>query len=206
MTNPIPIYTIGYGARTLEELVALLQTWQIVFLIDIRSAPYSRFKPEFSKEPLARECQRRHLRYVFMGDVLGGRPVDPTCYTDGKVDYDKVKQTAAYQEGIERIRRAFEQQRRVVLMCSEGRPEACHRSKLIGESLAGLHVPVLHVDENDQLLTQDAVIARLTGGQLTLFGARTFTSRKRYAAADGPREDEEGDTDGLGYDEDSDGE
>ena len=201
MTNPIPIYTIGYGARTLEQLMAVLHTSQVAFLIDIRSAPYSRFKPEFSQEPLARECERRHIRYVFMGDVLGGRPVDPTCYTDGKVDYDKVKQTAAYREGIERIRRAFEQQRRVMLMCSEGRPEACHRSKLIGESLTGLHIPVLHLDENDQLLTQDAVIARLTGGQLTLFGAPTFTSRKRYAATAAPGEEEEDDTDVVGLDE-----
>lgn len=202
MTNPIPIYTIGYGARTLEELMAVLQARQIAFLIDIRSAPYSRFKPEFSKEPLARACQRRHIRYLFMGDALGGRPVDPACYTDGKVDYDKVKQTAAYQEGIERVRLAFEQQRRVVLMCSEGRPEACHRSKLIGESLAGLHIPVLHLDEDDQPLTQEAVIARLTGGQLTLFGAPTFTSRKRYAAADAQHEHEDEDTDGLEDDED----
>jgi len=202
MTNPIPIYTIGYGARTVEELMAVLQTRQVAFLIDIRSAPYSRFKPEFSKEPLARACQRRHIRYVFMGDVLGGRPVDPACYTDGKVDYDKVKQTAAYQEGIERIRQAFEQQRRVVLMCSEGRPEACHRSKLIGESLAALHIPVLHLDEDDQPLTQEAVIARLTGGQLTLFGAPTFTSRKRYAVADAQHENEAEGTDGPEDDED----
>ena len=70
-------------------------------------------------------------------------------------------------------------------------------------SLAGLHIPVLHLDEDDQPLTQEAVIARLTGGQLTLFGAPTFTSRKRYAAADAQPADEEGDTDSLAYDEDS---
>ena len=119
MTDPIPIYTIGYGARSVEALLAVLQTWQIAFVIDIRSAPYSRFKPEFSKESLAREIERRHIRYLYMGDLLGGRPADPACYRDGKVDYDLVKQTAAYQEGIGRLRRAFAQQRRVVLLCSE---------------------------------------------------------------------------------------
>ena len=105
MTDPIPIYTIGYGARSVEALLAVLQTWQIAFVIDIRSAPYSRFKPEFSKESLAREIERRHIRYLYMGDLLGGRPADPACYRDGKVDYDLVKQTAAYQEGIGRLRR-----------------------------------------------------------------------------------------------------
>ena len=182
MTDPIPIYTIGYGARSVEALLAVLQTWQIAFVIDIRSAPYSRFKPEFSKESLAREIERRQIRYLYMGDLLGGRPTDPACYRDGKVDYDLVKQTAAYQEGIGRLGRAFAQQRRVALLCSEGRPEECHRSKLIGESLAGLDIPVIHLDENDQPLSQAAVIARLTGGQLGLFGAPSYMSRKRYPA------------------------
>ena len=202
MTDPIPIYTIGYGARSVEALLAVLQTWQIAFVIDIRSAPYSRFKPEFSKEPLAREIERRHIRYLYMGDLLGGRPADPACYRDGKVDYDLVKQTAAYQEGIGRLRRAFAQQRRVALLCSEGRPEECHRSKLIGESLTGLDIPVIHLDENDHPLSHAAVIARLTGGQLGLFGAPTFTSRKRYQATDD--DDDDGDMDenddGGGYD------
>ncbi len=202
MTDPIPIYTIGYGARSVAALLAVLQTWQIAFVIDIRSAPYSRFKPEFSKEPLAREIERRHIRYLYMGDLLGGRPADPACYRDGKVDYDLVKQTAAYQEGIGRLRRAFAQQRRVALLCSEGRPEECHRSKLIGESLTGLDIPVIHLDENDHPLSHAAVIARLTGGQLGLFGAPTFTSRKRYQATDD--DDDDGDMDenddGGGYD------
>ncbi|MFZ2422938.1 MAG: DUF488 domain-containing protein [Anaerolineae bacterium] len=204
MTDPIPIYTIGYGARSVEALLAVLQTWQIAFVIDIRSAPYSRFKPEFSKESLAREIERRHIRYLYMGDLLGGRPADPACYRDGKVDYDLVKQTAAYQEGIGRLCRAFAQQRRVVLLCSEGRPEECHRSKLIGESLTSLDIPVIHLDENDQPLSHAAVIARLTGGQLGLFGAPTFTSRKRYQATDDDDDDEDGDMDesddGGGYD------
>lgn len=65
-------------------------------------------------------------------------------------------------------------------MCSEGKPENCHRSKLIGESLLALNIPVLHIDENDTLVDQEAVILRLTGGQLSLFGDLTFTSRKRY--------------------------
>ncbi len=204
MTDPIPIYTIGYGARSVEALLAVLQTWQIAFVIDIRSAPYSRFKPEFSKESLAREIERRHIRYLYMGDLLGGRPADSACYRDGKVDYDLVKQTAAYQEGIGRLHRAFAQQRRVALLCSEGRPEECHRSKLIGESLTSLDIPVIHLDENDQPLSHAAVIARLTGGQLGLFGAPTFTSRKRYQATDDDDDDEDGDMDesddGGGYD------
>jgi uncharacterized protein (DUF488 family) len=99
---------------------------------------------------------------------------------DGKVVYELVKQRPAYQEGIARIERALRQRLRVALMCSEGKPELCHRSKLIGESLAEQGIPVLHIDENDALRPQAEVIAQLTDGQMSLFGEHDFTSRRRY--------------------------
>jgi hypothetical protein len=70
----------------------------------------------------------------------------------------------------------------LVLMCSEGRPEECHRSKLVGVSLADLGIAVSHLDEEGLARSQDEVISRLTGGQLDLFGTPSFTSRKRYGA------------------------
>lgn len=176
----VPIYTIGYGARTIEQLLTVLHAQQIAFVIDVRSAPYSRYKPEFNKDALQREIQTHQIRYTYMGDTLGGRPSDPDCYREGKVDYDRVRQKEFYLQGIRRVQQAFARQLRVVLLCSEGKPENCHRSKLIGETLTELGIPVLHIDENDQLLDQAEVIARLTAGQLSLFGSHGFTSRKRY--------------------------
>jgi uncharacterized protein (DUF488 family) len=175
-----PLFTIGYGARTLDEFIVALKTNRIEYLIDVRTAPYSKFKPDFSKELLQYHVERAGLRYLFMGDVLGGQPKDPACHTDGKVDYDKVRTQAFFQTGIERLRNAFTQQRRAALMCSEGRPEQCHRSKLIGEALGALGIPVCHIDEDGALLTQAQVIDRLTKGQMDLFGQASFTSRKRY--------------------------
>lgn len=181
-----PLFTIGYGARTLDEFLAALKTNGIEYLIDVRTAPYSKFKPEFSKDLLQYHVERTGLYYLFMGDTLGGQPKDPACHTDGKVDYDKVRAQPSFQSGIERLRKAFEQQRRAALLCSEGRPEQCHRSKLIGEALAAAGIPVCHIDEDGGLLTQAEVIIRLTKGQMDLFGQASFTSRKRYA----PRGDE----------------
>lgn len=182
MTTPatIPIYTIGYGTRSVEQLLAILSARQIAYVIDIRSSPYSRYKPEFNKDALEREIRAHQIRYTSMGDTLGGRPNDPDCYSDDKVDYDKIRQKGFYHQGIARLQQAFTQQLRVVLLCSEGKPENCHRSKLIGETLTELGIPVMHIDENDQLVDQDAVIARLTAGQLSLFDSHGFTSRKRY--------------------------
>jgi uncharacterized protein (DUF488 family) len=183
------LFTIGYGARSVEELITALERNRIEYLIDVRTAPYSKFKPEFSKELLQHRIEAAGIRYVFMGDSLGGQPRDPDCFTDGKVDYEKVRRQPFFQKGIERLRKAFERQHPVALMCSEGRPEQCHRSKLIGEALTAAGIPVCHIDEDGALLSQTQVIDRLTKGQLDLFGQAAFTSRKRY----GPREGEEED-------------
>lgn len=181
-----PIYTVGYGARSFDEFVALLRRYEIACLVDVRSAPYSRYRPEFSKQALDLALSAQSIRYVFLGNALGGRPDDPDCYVAGKVDYDRVGEKEGYRRGIERVRRAAGQGIRLALMCSEGRPEDCHRSKLLGASLEKVGVPVLHIDTDGALQPQSEVIERLTGGQLDLFGDPSFTSRKRYIE---PREE-----------------
>ncbi len=185
---PEPLFTIGYGARSIEEFIAALQTNRIKYLIDVRTAPYSKFRPEFSKEALQARLESAGVHYLFMGDTLGGQPRDPSCLTGGKVDYDKVRAQPFFQSGIERLKKAFEQNRRAALMCSEGRPEQCHRTKLIGEALAAAGVAVCHIDEDGAVLTQAQVIDRLTRGQMDLFGQPSFTSRKRYGARDDDRD------------------
>lgn len=174
------VLTIGYGARELDEFLKLLLAHGVRYLIDVRSAPYSKFKPDFSRDALAQTARERGLEYVYLGDQLGGQPDDPACYADGKVVYEAVARRVAYQQGIERVVRAQARGLRIVLMCSEGKPELCHRTKLIGETLVTRGVPVAHIDENGVLLSQGEALDRLTGGQLNLFGENSFTSRKRY--------------------------
>jgi uncharacterized protein (DUF488 family) len=180
MDETLPVYTVGYGSRTFDDLLEVLEARAIACLVDIRSAPYSRFRPEFSKAALEAALRERGIRYVFLGDHLGGRPDSPDCYVDGRVDYDRVAEKEFYRKGIERIRRAHAQGMRLVLMCSEGKPEECHRSKLVGTTLTREGIPLAHLDEEGVPRSQEEVIARLTGGQLDLFGDPSFTSRKRY--------------------------
>ncbi len=177
-TDHIPIYTIGYGRRSMSEFIDALQQYQIAFLIDVRSVPHSRYKPEFSKKSLANEVEQHGIRYVFMGDLLGGKPDDETCYVNGMVDYEKVKNAEFYQRGIARLRTAFSQQQRVALMCAEEKPEHCHRTKLISTTLTTEELPVVHIDENNEERTQEQIIERITGGQMSLFGEETFQSRR----------------------------
>ena len=180
LTRNPPVYSIGYGSRTPEQLIILLEEHEIGCLVDVRSSPYSRYKPEFNREALDAVLGERGIRYVFLGEALGGRPSDPNCFADGKVDYDRVREKEFYLKGIDRLLRARETGTRMALMCSEGRPEECHRSKLIGATLSERQIPVSHLDEEGIPRTQEEVIERLTGGQLGLFGDPSFRSRKRY--------------------------
>lgn len=184
----LPIYTIGYGARDITDFIAVLQANQIAYLIDVRSKPYSRYKPDFSKQALENHLQAANIRYVYMGDTLGGMPDDPDCYdADGKVVYDKVAQKTFYQEGIGRLQDAWQKQLSVAIMCSEAKPENCHRTKLISKTLTAIStpggtIPVTHIDENDQLITQQDAMLRLNKNQPSLFGDDFIhhTSRKRH--------------------------
>jgi len=156
--EPKAIYTIGYGKRELDEFMALLEEYGIDCLVDVRSAPYSRFKPEFSKDALDEAVSKRDIRYVFMGDLLGGRPEDPDCYVDGKIDYERVKSTERFRQGIGRLHAALENSLVVCLMCSEGRPEKCHRSKLIGQALESEGLRVQHIDADGRIRSQQDVL------------------------------------------------
>lgn len=182
----IPIYTIGYGNRSIEEFIDLLQKYHIQYLADIRSRPYSKFNPDFSQAALEKRLKQQHIKYLFLGDTLGGRPDDSSCYVDGKVDYERVRQTRAFQEGIQRIHDAWDKQLPVALMCSELKPEECHRSKLVGRTLAEQHIIVAHIDEEGNMKTQDEIVQIITGNQPSLFPdiphKKVSSSRKKYAA------------------------
>jgi uncharacterized protein (DUF488 family) len=174
------ILTIGYGTRSLEDLIRLLRRESVQYLIDVRSSPKSRFNPEFCASALDTTLRHAGIRYVFMGDALGGRPGDLSCYERGHVIYERVQQKPFFKEGIQRLQSALRQTLKVCLLCSEGRPTDCHRSKLIGVTLAELGVAVIHIDEKGERVTQAEVMKSLESLQGDLFGSQ-LRSRKAYS-------------------------
>jgi len=188
-TPSIPIYTIGYGNRSMDQFLELLRRYHIEFLVDVRSQPYSRANQPFSRDGLEKTLKNCGMRYIFMGDTLGGRPRDESCYIDGRVNYLQVREKAFYQKGITHLRHAWERQTPVALMCAEIKPHECHRSKLIGNSLCELHIDVAHIDESGNLKQQGEINKLLLGDQLPLFhdqppstmlNERINLSRKKY--------------------------
>lgn len=176
----MPLLTIGYGGRrTSEEFVGLLHQYGVRYLADVRTKPFSKFRPEYSKEALAAILRLHGIVYVYMGDTLGGLPSDPACYTDGKVDYHKVREREWFAAGLQRLETGWRAGHRIVLMCAELEPDRCHRSKLIGEALVARTIPVGHIDEDGAVISHLAAMARLNDGQTALFGT-AYTSRRAY--------------------------
>lgn len=193
----IPIYTIGHGNRSLEDFIALLRRYEIAYVLDVRSQPYSRYTPHFSRSALESSLKELHIRYVFMGDTLGGRPTDETCYHDDKPQYDIIRTKSFYLQGIARLQVVWEKQLCVALLCSEAKPQECHRSKLIGNTLIEQQILVSHIDENGFCKDQQAINMILTGGQQLLFAdlspveasGKIGRARKKFIVSDRDGED-----------------
>jgi uncharacterized protein (DUF488 family) len=148
-------FSIGHGTRQIEEFMSLLLKNGITYLLDVRSYPYSRFNPQFNQNALKLSLEEQDIRYVFMGDTLGARPKDPLCYgEDGKIRYEVLQTRDYFKEGILRLRSACEKALPVAIMCSERKPQDCHRSKLIGKVLLKSGINTQHIDELGEIKEQ----------------------------------------------------
>jgi uncharacterized protein (DUF488 family) len=129
------LYTIGHSTHSFETFFALLERFQIQVLCDVRSSPYSRYAPHFAREVLNVQVVQRGLKYLYLGDVLGGIPLEGDFYDlQGRVDYAKVAQSEGFLAGLERVKRGVAQYR-IALMCAEENPQGCHRRHLISHAL-----------------------------------------------------------------------
>jgi hypothetical protein len=180
--NKFPIYTIGHGTRSVTELIKLLKQYEINYLVDIRSKPYSKYNPELNSNALKLALEKELIKYVFMGDLLGGLPNDECCYTSGKVDYEKLSKSELFLRGIDRIKNAYNQNLKISMMCSESKPHDCHRTKLVGTVLTNQNIKVSHINEKGNLISQEDAILLATGGQneYDIFGNLDIKSKGKY--------------------------
>lgn len=154
-----PLYTIGHGNRPAKELLRLLQKYNIRYLVDVRSVPYSRFNPQYNRNSLHDFLEQNHIQYVFMGDELGGRPKDPSCYDEqGHIDYSRVIQKDFFMRGIERLKTASQKNLALAFMCSESDPAQCHRTRMIGTVLDAEGIPLKHIDKTGGIKDQPTVM------------------------------------------------
>ncbi len=158
--QPIVVFTIGHSTHPLDALVSLLNQHAVTALADVRSAPFSRFNPQFNKDALARDLKTRGIKYVFLGRELGARSDDPSCYENGRVQYGRLARMELFKQGIGRVINGAGEHR-IALMCAEKEPLECHRTLLVARALDEQGVEVAHILGDGRLESHRAAMERL---------------------------------------------
>ncbi len=144
------LHTIGHGNRRMNEMIFILQKYQIQLVADVRSNPYSRFRPEFNSKAFKITLAEYGIQYIHQPN-LGGKPKQEEFYQNGKLDYEKLRKSIPYLQGLEYLERGIEFGYKIVIMCSELDFKNCHRFSLIGEDMHRRGWKVLHIDKQGEL-------------------------------------------------------
>ncbi len=154
------LYTIGHSNHEIVTFIELLHQHAVTALADVRSHPYSRHVPHYSREPLKAALADADIAYVFLGKELGARSDNPACYKQGKVQYDRLAQEPSFSEGIRRVIQGMDRYR-IALMCAEKDPIECHRALLVARKLFEAGIPVNHILADGTVETHEAMESRL---------------------------------------------
>jgi uncharacterized protein (DUF488 family) len=150
--------TIGHSNLDLMTFINLLKANDVNCLVDVRSAPYSRYTPHFNRQTLPADLKPEGITYVYLGNLLGGRYDDPkVLHPDGRVDYKKVEQLPGFQVGLKRLLVILEEGRQIALMCSEDNPLSCHRFLLVSRALSKQNIVIQHITADGNVLRQKAL-------------------------------------------------
>jgi uncharacterized protein (DUF488 family) len=71
------IWTLGHSTHSLDDFMAILRSFQIELVADIRSFPGSRRYPHFNKEALQISLPDNHIKYIHLKELGGRRKVQP---------------------------------------------------------------------------------------------------------------------------------
>jgi uncharacterized protein (DUF488 family) len=154
------VYTIGHSNHDIGAFTQLLQEYGITALGDVRSHPYSRYFPQYTRDALKAALADAGIAYVFLGKELGARSNNPACYRQGKVQYDRLAQEPGFAEGIKRIVQGM-QRYNIALMCAEKDPLDCHRALLVARKLYESGIPISHIHADGALESHQSLESRL---------------------------------------------
>ena len=155
------ILTAGYGNRGFEGVLAVLRRHGVTHLVDVRSVPQSSYWEDFRRERLALLMRDTEIRYIYMGDTLGGVDGSPVlCKVPDSVDLEPLRAEPKLELGLRKLMEAAgDPSRKILLMCGCLRPHRCHRSRLLGPALVARGVELFHLDEHGEPVSQAQVEA-----------------------------------------------
>ena len=153
-------FTCGHSNHAMEKWLSLLSQHQISVVVDIRSSPYSKYVPQFDRELVQRSLLEAKVRYLYLGDHLGGRPANPEYYdASGHVLYSRLRDDPRFKAAIGRLEKGIADFR-VALLCGEEDPAHCHRRLLVGRVLLERGHTMLHLRGDGEIDTEEQVSAQ----------------------------------------------
>lgn len=146
------LFTIGHSTYPEEHLFLLLKQFQIDYVLDVRSVPFSRHAPQYNSNYLHFRLKKIGVGYLKMGDSFGARWDDRSLFhSEGYLDFEKVRATELFRKGKDRVLKGLENYN-LALMCTEKDPINCHRSIMVAREfeLEGVSVRhILHMNDQD---------------------------------------------------------
>jgi uncharacterized protein (DUF488 family) len=181
------VFTIGHSSQSIDEFIGSLKHHAVEAIADVRSRPYSRRFPHFSREALPTRLAAAHIGYVFLGRELGARREEPECYVEGQARYDRIAKLPAFAEGIRRVLDGAREYR-VALMCAEKDPLTCHRAILVCHELKSHGASITHIHlggvlEDQQQAEQRLIAEELDAAEQSDLFALAQDDRKRLEQA-----------------------
>jgi uncharacterized protein (DUF488 family) len=165
------VLTIGHSNHSVEHFLDLLKAHAVQVVVDTRSQPYSKYSTQFDQAELKAALSGVGIRYLFLGQELGGRPDGEEFYDEeGHVLYDRLAETCLFQEGLSRLERGIRDYK-VAMLCAEENPAECHRRLLIGRVLLEHGIQVEHIRGDGRVQSEEEIAAETdpNRNQLGLF-------------------------------------
>jgi uncharacterized protein (DUF488 family) len=142
------IYTIGHSSRAFDDFIAMLRSFDVSVVADIRTIPCSRTSPQFNGDALASCLTKSGFRYAHLprlGGLRRARNHSPSlAWRDprfrGFADY---MLSVHFEEGLGNLH-ALLTHGRVALMCGDAAASRCHRS-LVADALVARGASVTHI-------------------------------------------------------------
>jgi uncharacterized protein (DUF488 family) len=156
------IYTIGHSSHDNIYFLQLLEKFNINCIVDIRSVPFSKYVPHFNKNVIKKFLNFHNLHYVYMADEFGAIRQDTNLFhPKGYLDFEIVKHTKSFRNGIDRLNAGISKGYIISLMCTEKDPLDCHRSIMIAPELTKDNFLVNHILPDGNIETQQELEDRL---------------------------------------------
>jgi uncharacterized protein (DUF488 family) len=175
----VTVLTIGHSNHSIERFVALLTMHRIEEAVDTRSHPYSKHAPQFNREPISASLSRSGIRYLYLGEQLGGRPSENEYYDEvGRLLIERVWESQRFRQGISCLVSEIHKWH-VALLCAEENPARCHRRRLIAPVLITQGGLVGHIRGDGSVWTEAEIAreAEVGTAQMALFGPAAFARR-----------------------------